>query len=67
MGTDAANSLDQWKMPTELLALVTPIIVSRAGEGEINWTLLERLGGKRRRSKSTESSSDFGSDRVIQW
>ncbi len=45
MGTDAANSLDQWKAPSELLALVTPIIVRRAGEGEINWALLERLGG----------------------
>ncbi len=45
MGTDAANSLDQWKSPAELLALVTLIIVRRAGEGEINWSLLERLGG----------------------
>ncbi len=45
MGTDAANSLDQWKSPAELLALVTLIIVRRAGESEIDWSLLERLGG----------------------
>ncbi len=46
MGTDAANSLDQWKSPTELLARVTPVIVSRAGDAPINWPLLEQLGGR---------------------
>jgi nicotinate-nucleotide adenylyltransferase len=48
VGTDAFNSLDQWKSPQELLTLITPIVLSRGGDAEANWDLAESLVGAQR-------------------
>jgi len=48
MGTDAFNSLDQWKSPIELLTIITPIVLRRGGDALPDWELVERLVGRPR-------------------
>jgi nicotinate-nucleotide adenylyltransferase len=48
MGTDAFNSLDRWKEPESLLALITPVVLRRGGDADADWSLIERLVGRER-------------------
>ncbi len=48
VGSDALNTLDQWKSPAELLSIVTPIVLRRGGEADPDWDLIARLAGSDR-------------------
>lgn len=45
VGTDAFNTLDQWKEPQSLLAAITPVVLRRGGDREVDWALAQRLAG----------------------
>lgn len=48
VGTDAFNSLDHWKEPQPLLALITPVVLRRGGDVEVDWAMVQRLAGPAR-------------------
>ncbi len=48
IGTDAFNSLDQWRSPEELISIVTPVVLRRGGDKDADWSLIERLVGPMR-------------------
>jgi nicotinate-nucleotide adenylyltransferase len=43
LGTDAANGLEYWRRPAQILAEFRPIIMSRAGWPALDWAALERV------------------------
>lgn len=43
LGIDAANTLDRWREPSELLRLARLVVMSRGGEREPEWALLRSI------------------------
>ena len=56
LGTDAFNSLDQWKTPVELLSMITPVVLRRGGDQDADWALIERLAGQDRADEIRSSA-----------
>ncbi|MGV3483837.1 MAG: nicotinate-nucleotide adenylyltransferase [Planctomycetaceae bacterium] len=51
VGSDAFRSIDRWKEPQELLSIITPVVLSRGGDLQMDWTSVDALAGPSRASE----------------